>query len=214
MPACIKLGLLVSVSDSEDRQDTYSLLTGLWKYCYENTLALILIVQTLIWCRSLKCSWQCVFRHDLSDHDSVWSVDTNTGSTLQYKWCDSASIFRSEVSRTRMPFGWACCTISTRYRPSLRITVLGQKVGCFISFLPNSSWARPASISFTTVTGIFCYYPYIHLEGMRKPTKSLNITCKQAILPQIFCPVQYLPARLCEQKKLVYRLNVSNHLLQ
>lgn len=108
-----------------------------------------------------------------------------------------------------MPFGWACCTISTRYRSSLRITVLGQNIGCFISFLPNSNWARPASISLTTLTGIVCYYPYIHLEGMRKPTKSLNITCKQAVLLNIFSPVQQLPARLCKHKILVYRLNVS-----
>ena len=126
----------------------------------------------------------------------------------------TASIFRSEVSRMRMQFGWACCTRSARYWSSLRITVLGQKIDCFISFLPNSSWARPACISFTTITGIFCYYPYIHLEVMRKPTKSLNITCKHAVLLQNFSPVQYLPARLCNHKILVYCLNVSNHLLQ
>jgi len=171
-------------------------------------------VQTLIWCRSLKFSWQCVFRHNLSDHDNVWSVDTNTGKTLPYKWCVTASIFRSEVSRKRMPFGWACCTRSTRYRTSLRIMGLGQKTGCFVSFLPNSNWARPASSSFTTLTSIFWYYPYIQLEEMRKPPKSLNITCKQVVLLQIFSPVLYLPARLCEHKILVYRLNVSNHLLQ
>ena len=128
--------------------------------------------------------------------------------------CDSASVFSCEVSRMRMPFGWACCIISTRYRPSLRITGLRQKIGCFISFLPNFNLARPASISLTTPTGIFCYYPYIHLEGIRKPTRSLNITGKQGVLLQIFGPVLYLPARLCEHKLLVYRLNVSNHLLQ
>ena len=181
-------------------------------FSYENTLALILIVQTLISCKSLKFSWQCVFRHNLSDHEH--STDQYWKNTALQMMCDSASIFRSEVSRMRMSFGWACCTRSTRYRSSLRITGLGQKTGCFISFLPNSNWARPASSSFTTLTSIFWYYPYIHLEGMRKPTKSLNITCKQAVLIQIFSPVLYLPARLCEHKILVYRLNVSNHLLQ
>lgn len=102
--------------------------------------------------------------------------------------CDSASIFRSEVSRMRIPFGWQCCTRSTRYRSSLRTTWLGQQISCFIGLLPNSNWARPASISFRTLTGIFWYYPYIHLEGTRKPRKSLNITCKQAVLLQIFVP--------------------------
>jgi hypothetical protein len=72
--------------------------------------------------------------------------------------------------------------------------------------LPNSNWASPASISFTTLTGIFWYHPYIHLAGMRKPTKSLNIICKQAVLLKNFSPVLYLPARLCEHKILVYRV--------
>jgi hypothetical protein len=54
--------------------------------------------------------------------------------------------------------------------------------------LPISNWARPASISFTTLTGIFWYYPDIHLEGTRKPTKSLNITCKQAVILHISVP--------------------------
>jgi hypothetical protein len=56
----------------------------------------------------------------------------------------------------------------------------------FHQFIFN--WARMASISFTTLTGNVWYYPDIHLEGMRKPTKSLNITCTQAVILQSSVP--------------------------
>jgi hypothetical protein len=170
-------------------------------------------VQTLIWCRSSKFSWQCVFRHDLSDHDSVWSVDTNTGRTLPYKWCVTAP-----PSLGVKWVGW--CHLVGHAAPKVHITdchseswELGRRyVVSSVSCPIPTGTGHPLPPS--PLTGIFLYYPYIHLEGMRKSTKSLNITCKQAVLLQTFSPVLHLPARLCEHKILVYRHNVSNHLLQ